>query len=90
VVNGPPEFVVPVAWQLLLIEHTDVSIGCTSVENLGLIPAHENVIAPPVPPPDVEVPLLLQAIKKNAVEKISKKNTITFFILMDFNAIIIY
>jgi hypothetical protein len=80
VVKGPPELVVPVAWQLLFMEQTDVSIGCTSVENLGLIPAQENVMPTPVPPPGVVVPLLLHAIKNAAEEKINRMITNVFFI----------
>ena len=67
VVNGPPELALPAAWQLLLIEQTDVSIGCTSVENFGLIPAHEKVM-PLLPPPGVES-LLLQAVNTKVVER---------------------
>jgi len=56
VVKGPPVLILPAAWQLLFIEQTVVSIGCISVENLGLMPAQEKVI--PLPPP-VEGSLLL-------------------------------
>jgi hypothetical protein len=81
VVKGPPELVLPLAWQLLLIEHTEVSMGCTSVENLGLIPAQENVI--PLLPPDPApfLLLLLQAVNRRAAEKTAEKVAVTFFII---------
>ena len=79
VVKGPPEFVLPEAWQLLLIEQTDVSIGCTSAENFGLIPAQENVLPPPVPAPGV-VLLLLHAVNTVAAKKIKRIITNDFFI----------
>src|SRR5258708_36577271 len=63
VVSGPPELTLPLAWQLLLIEQSVVSIGCTSVENFGAIPLQVNVLAPPPvppPPPSAEVLLYLQ------------------------------
>ena len=81
VVKGPPVLVLPPAWQLLLMEHTDVSIGCISVENLGLIPAQENVIVllPPDPPPGPL--LLLQAVNRRTAEKTAEKIIVTFFII---------
>ena len=78
VVKGPPELVEPVAWQLLFIEHTVVRMGCTSVENFGVMPTHENVMPPPVPPPE-GVSLLLQAIN-TADEKRTRTITDIFFI----------
>lgn len=85
VVNGPPELTEPAPWQLLLIEQTEVSIGCTSAPNFGLIPTHENVLTPPppVPPPGV-VSLLLHAINTAAAEKIKRMITKAFFINMLF------
>ena len=83
-VKGPPELVLPLAWQLLLMEHTVVSIGCISVENLGLIPAHEKVIPllPPDPPPAES--LLLQAVNSKAVAKTARKTIHAFFIIVIF------
>lgn len=79
VVNGPPEFVEPAAWQLLFIEQTDVSIGCTSAENLGLMPAQENVAPPPPDPPPVLVSLLLHAANTTDKKRI-RLITNVFFI----------
>jgi hypothetical protein len=80
-VKGPPELKLPVAWQLLFTEHTAVSIGCTSVEYLGLIPAQENVILPPPdPPPVLVVLLLLHASNNVAKEKMNKPARSIFFI----------
>lgn len=82
VVKGPPELVLPLAWQLLLMEHTVVSIGCISVENLGLIPAHEKVMPlPPPDPPPVES-LLLQAVNSKAVTKKAGEMIRGFFIIV--------
>ena len=58
-VKGPPEFVLPAAWQPLLIAQTVVRMGCTSVENFGLIPTQEKVMVPPPPVPPPEPGLLL-------------------------------
>jgi len=82
VVKAPPEFVLPAAWQLLLMEQTVVSIGCTSAENFGVIPVQEKVLVPPPvpPPPPVVVPLLLQAVNINTEKIINKEGNIVFFI----------
>ena len=82
VVNGPPELVLPLAWQLLLIEQTVVSIGCISVENFGLIPTHENVIPPPPPPvpPPGAASLLLHAVNTETDDKI-RRVTIDIFLM---------
>ena len=69
VVKGPPEFELPAAWQLLLIAQTVVRMGCTSVENFGLIPAQEKVMVPPPPVPGV---LLLHSANSKAVKIIMK------------------
>ena len=79
-VNGPPELVLPTAWQLLLMEQTEVSIGCTSVENFGLIPTHEKVMLLPFPPPE-EGSLLLHAVNTKTVERIEKITISVFFII---------
>lgn len=81
VVNGPPELELPKPWQLLFIEQTVVRIGCTSVENFGLIPTQEKEIpAPPLP----EGVLLLQDIKSDVAEKIRGMIAIVFFIAGEF------
>jgi hypothetical protein len=57
------------------MEQTVVSIGCTSVENLGLMPEQEKVIAPPPGPPPGVVSLLLHAIndaEKKIIRMIAK------------------
>lgn len=77
VVNGPPVLMLPAAWQLLFMEQTVVRIGCISVENLGLMPAHENVIPPPLPP--LAGLLLLHDTKNRNAEKIRMMAT-DFFI----------
>lgn len=81
VVNGPPEFELPAPWQLLFMEQTVVRIGCTSVENFGLIPTQEKEIpAPPLP----EGVLLLQEIKSNVTEKKREVIANIFFIAGEF------
>ena len=81
VVKGPPVLVLPLAWQLLLMEHTELSMGCTSVENPGLIPAQEKV-TPLLPPDPPLVPSpLLQAVNMRPAEKKAKKSIGTFFII---------
>lgn len=77
-VNAPPEFVLPAPWQLLLIEQTEVRIGCTSAANFGLIPAQEKVIPPPAG--GAGVPLLLQAVNTITAKKI-RDNTINMFFI---------
>jgi hypothetical protein len=83
VVSTPPELIEPTAWQALLFEQTVLSIGCISVENLGVMPTHEKVIPPPpppVPPPPDPVSLLLHAINRDETEHIKKMTTNIFFI----------
>jgi hypothetical protein len=81
VVKGPPELTEPTAWQELLFEQTVLSIGCISVENLGVMPTHEKVMPPPpVPPPPDPVSLLLHAINTDETEHIKKMTTNVFFI----------
>lgn len=84
VVNGPPLLVLPLAWQLLLIEQTEVNMGCTSVENLGEIPAHENVLVPPPLPPLSVLLLLLHDAAKITQAMQSKPVTVSFFIVVFF------
>ena len=80
--KGPPEFEEPVAWQLLLVEHIEVSMGCTSAENFGVIPAQEKVLAPEPPEPGVVVsPLLLQPNIEAVEIKPMRQTEITFFII---------
>jgi hypothetical protein len=89
VVNAPPEFVVPAAWQVMLIEHEVVSIGCTSAANFGLMPTHENVVPPPPDPPPVLLSLLLQA-KNTTGKKRIRFTAIVFFINHKFKLLIFF
>lgn len=81
VVKGPPVLVLPLAWQLLLMEHTELSMGCTSVVNPGLIPAQEKVMPLPPPGPPPVPSLLLQAVNMRPAEKTAKKIISTFLII---------
>jgi hypothetical protein len=80
-VNGPPEFTLPLAWQLLLIPQTVFKIGVISVENFGAMPVHENVTLVPLPLPPAEVLLLLQAVNVAILIIISAERIVAFFII---------
>ena len=81
VVKGPPALMLPAAWQPLLIEQTVVSMGCTSVENFGLIPTHEKVMPPP---PGGVGSLLLHAANNMTVKKIKEMIANVLFMTVNF------
>ncbi len=68
----------PVPWQLLLMEQTVVSIGCTSVENFGVIPTQEKEIPLLFPS---ETSLLLQAVNNDIAEKITRMTMNVVFMI---------
>jgi hypothetical protein len=72
--------VLPLAWQLLFIEQTVVSMGCTSAANFGEMPAQEKVLPPPPEPPPVSVLLFLLQDAVNIIQPITKRAvTVNFF-----------
>lgn len=82
VVNGPPELVLPAAWQLLLMEQTVLRMGLMSAVNAGEIPVQVKVLPPlPGPPPVVVVSeLFLHDNANNTHPAASRHITAEFFI----------